>query len=154
MTDENDPRNSRNLTVGVPSQAVPTIVPLGPSSQQLDLSWMPEDQRRALLTDYAKGAVDIARKANELGVEVSTLRSTLGTLADNTRQVSQDGNSITVTHVQNSSFGRTEVIMGNTEAAGKGRLSKSQTGERDWMPIYVIAGIGAIVLIAFAAFHR
>ena len=145
--------NSRNLPVGVPPQDVPTVVPLGPSSQ-LDLSWMPEDQRRALLTDYAKGALDIARKANELGVEVSTLRSTLGTLADNTRQVAQDGNSITVTHVQNSSFGRTEVIMGNTETAGKGRLSKSQTGERDWTPIYVIAGIVALVLIAFAAFHR
>ncbi len=145
--------NSHDRPVGAPSQGVPTVVPLGPSTH-LDLSWMPEDERRALLTDYAKEALDIGRKANELGVEVSTLRSTLGILADNTRQVAQEGNSITVTHSQNMSFGRTEVIMGNTETAGKGRLSKSQTGERDWTPVYVIAGIVALILIAFAAFHR
>jgi hypothetical protein len=115
---------------------------------------MPEDQRRALLTDYAKGALDIGRKANELGMEVSTLRQTLGTLAEHTQQVAQDGNFVTSTTVHNSSFGRTEVIMGNTETAGKGRLSKSQTGEFDWTPIYVVGGIVALVLIAFAAFHH
>jgi hypothetical protein len=116
----------------------------------MDLSWLPEDQRRALLTDYAKGILDTSKKANELGVEVSTLRNTLGNLADTTKQVAQDGNSVTVTHVQTSSFGRTEVLMGNTETAGKGKLTKSQTGERDWTPIYVIAGLVALVLIALA----
>ena len=116
----------------------------------MDLSWMPEEQRRALMTDYAKGVLDVARKANEIGVEVATLRNTLGTLADNTKQMSQDGLSVTATHVHNSQFGRTEVIVGNTETAGKGKLTKSQTGERDWTPFYVIGGLIAVVLIAIA----
>lgn len=116
----------------------------------MDLSWMPEEQRRALMTDYAKGVLDVSRKANEIGVEVATLRNTLGTLADNTKQMSQDGLSVTATHVHNSQFGRTEVIVGNTETAGKGKLTKSQTGERDWTPFYVIGGLIAVVLIAIA----
>jgi hypothetical protein len=145
--------NSSNLPARTSQQAVPTMIPLG-ATHQLDLSWMPEEQRRALLTDYAKGALDIGRKANELGMEVSTLRQTLGTLAENTQQVAREGNFVTSTTVHNSSFGRTEVIMGNTETAGKGRLSKSQTGEFNWTPIYVIGGIAALVLIAFSAFHH
>jgi hypothetical protein len=40
--------------------------------------------------------------------------------------------------------------MGNTDAAKTGKLTRSQTGERDWTPIYVIAGIVAVVVIALA----
>jgi hypothetical protein len=122
-------------------------VPLGQGGQ-LDLSWMPEEQRNALVTDYAKGILDTSRKANELGLEVTTLRSTLGSLADNAKQMSADGLSVTATHTHNSQFGRTEVIVGNTETAGKGKLSRSQTGERDWTPYYIFAGLAALVLIA------
>lgn len=141
---------SKSLTTNTEALGqVPTTIPLGQSTQ-IDLSWMPEDQRRALLTDYAKGALDISKRAQELGIEVSVLRSTLGTLGETTKQVAQDGNSVTLTHVQNSQFGRTEVIMGNTDAATAGKLSRSQTGERDWTPYYVIAGIVALIVIAIA----
>jgi hypothetical protein len=94
--------------------------------------------------------LDVSKRAQELGIEVSVLRSTLGTLGETTKQVAQDGNSVTLTHVQNSQFGRTEVIMGNTDAATAGKLSRSQTGERDWTPYYVIAGIVALIVIAIA----
>src|SRR5262249_54840358 len=99
---------------------------------------MPEEQRRALLTDYAKRAVNLASCANELGVDGSVLRSTLDALASTTEKVSQVGDAVTITHVQNSQFGRTEVIMGNTEAAAKGKLSRTQTGEFNWVPVYLI----------------
>jgi hypothetical protein len=108
---------------------------------------MPEDQRRALLNDYAKGAVNLAKRANELGVEVSVLRSTLDTLATTTEKVSQAGDAITITHVQTSQFGRTEVIMGNTETAAKGKLSRTQTGDFNWLPIYIIGGVIATIVI-------
>ncbi|MES0039643.1 hypothetical protein NKJ74_31175 [Mesorhizobium sp. M0046] len=141
---------SKSLTTkSEPLGQVPTMISLGQSSQ-IDLSWMAEDQRRELLTDYARGALDVSRRAQELGVEVSVLRSTLGTLGETTKQVADDGNSVTLTHVQNSQFGRTEVIMGNTDAATAGKLSRSQTGERDWTPYYVIAGIVALIIIAIA----
>ena len=127
-----------------PSANIPATVPLGIGGS-MDLTWLPEEQRKALLTDYARGVLDVSKKASELGVEVTVLRNNL---ADATKQVSEAGNSVTVTHVQNSQFGRTEIIMGNTEKAGKGELTKTQTGERDWIPIYVVAGLVALVLIA------
>jgi hypothetical protein len=77
-----------------------------------------------------------------------TLRNTLGALAETTRQVSQDGNSVTVTHTQTTAVGRTEIIMGNTETAGQGKLSPTQTGrETNWTPYYIFAAIAAVVLI-------
>lgn len=141
--------DEKNVPAKAPVSAVPMSVPLG-TGGSMDLSWMPEDQRQALMTEYARGILDTSRKANEMGVEVGTLRNTLGTLADNTKQMSQDGLSVTATHVHNSQFGRTEVIVGNTETAGKGKLTKTQTGERDWTPFYVIGGLIAVVLIAIA----
>lgn len=54
---------------------------------------------------------------------------------------------MTVSHTQESSVGRTEVIMGNTEQAMRGRLTKSQTGERDWLPYLIgLAIVGATVV--------
>jgi hypothetical protein len=77
------------------------------------------------------------------------LKTTLETLANTTKEVSESGNSVTVSHTQTTKIGRTEIKMGNTDEARSGKLSKTQTGERDWTPYYVIAGIVAVVLIAF-----
>jgi len=94
--------------------------------------------------------LDISKKAQELHVDVGALKASLGTLTDTTRTLAQDGNAVTVSHTQTTSIGRTEIIMGNTDSARVGKLTKSQTGERDWTPIYVIFGIIALVLIARA----
>jgi len=144
--------SSRSLAVA-DSTTVPTTLQLGPTTQ-VDLSWMPEEERRALVTEYTKGILDVTRRANNLGIEVSVLRSTLGALAETTNMVSQTGDAVTVTHVQTTQIGRTEVMMGNTEAATKGKLTRSQTGEFDWAPVYVILGVVALVLIASITMHR
>jgi hypothetical protein len=128
----------------------PTSIALA-TGQTIDLSFIPETQRSALMAEYMRGTLDVARKANELHVDVVTLRNTLGTLADTTRQVSEDGNSVTVTHTQSTVLGRTDIIMGNTPEAGKGKLTKSQTGETNWTPYYIFAVIAAVVLMAVAA---
>ena len=133
-----------------PVQGAPTSIALA-TGQTIDLSFVPEAQRNALMTEYMRGTLDIAKKANELHVDVVTLRNTLGTLAETTRQVAQDGNSVTVTHTQTTAVGRTEIIMGNTETAGKGKLTRTQTGsDTNWTPYYIFAAIAAVVLIAIA----
>jgi hypothetical protein len=100
------------------------------------------------MAEYMRGTIDIARKANELHVDVVTLRNTLGALAETTRQVSQDGNAVTVTHTQTTAVGRTEIIMGNTDTANKAKLTRTQTGaETNWTPYYVFGVIAAVVLI-------
>lgn len=126
----------------------PTTVPLGPANA-IDLSFLPEAQRTALLHDHARKMLDIGAKAQELHLDVNVLRATLDQLATTTREVSESGNAVTIAHTQTTKVGRTEIKMGNTEEARSGKLSKSQTGERDWNPYYIFAGIAALVLIAF-----
>ena len=132
----------------LPAKA-PTSVALGPSAS-LDLSFLPEEKRAELLADHAKGMLDLNKRAQELHVDVGALKATLGTMSETTRQVADDDNAVTISHTQTTSVGRTEIMMGNTDKARSGKLSRSQTGEKDWTPIYIIAGIVALVLIAAA----
>ena len=128
---------------------IPTSVPLGPKTT-MDLSWLPEEERKHLLTEYTRGMLDIGRRAQELHVDAGALQATLHTMAGTTKEVAEEGNAVTISHTQTSAVGRTEIIMGNTDQAKTGKLTKSQTGERDWTPYYVIGGLIALVLIAAA----
>jgi len=129
------------------TSGVPTEINLGPSTS-MDLSWLPENERKALLIDYTKGMIDISKKAQELHVDAVVLKKTLDDLSDTTREVSDSGNAVTITHSHTTKVGRTEIMMGNTEQAQSGKLSKSQTGEKDWTPYYIFAGILALIIIA------
>jgi len=139
--------NDQDKNITKTSSNVPTEIPLGPSTS-MDLSWLPENERKALLIDYTKGVMDISKKAQELHVDAAVLKKTLDDFSDTTREVSDSGNAVTITHSQTTKVGRTEVIMGNTEEAQSGKLSKSQTGEKDWTPYYIFGGILALIIIA------
>lgn len=128
---------------------VPITISVSPTAM-LDLSYLSEAERKALLLDYTRGMLDVGRKANELNVDVSTLRNTLQTFSETARRAQEEGTSVTITHTQTTAIGRTEISMGNTDAAKSGRLTRSQSGERDWTPIYIVAGIVAVVVIALA----
>jgi len=134
-------------SVAIAEADVPTRITLNPSTS-LDLSSFSEEQRAALLTDYTRGVLDVSRRAHELQVDVATLDKTLQSLAGTTREISEMGSAVTVTHTQETSVGRTEVLIGNTSQAKKGRLSKSQTGERDLTPFYVLGALIAVVVVA------
>ena len=138
-----------NQPVSTPTSGVPTAIPLSPTAM-LDLSHLSEQERKALLIDYTRGMLDVGRKASELNVDAVTLRNTLDTFSQTARRAQEEGTSVTITHTQTTAIGRTEISMGNTDAARTGKLTRSQTGERDWTPIYVIAGIVAVVVIALA----
>lgn len=140
-----DKDQGKNLTS--PSSGVPTEINLGHNTS-MDLSWLPENERKVLLVDYTKGMLDIAQKAQELHVDAAVLKKTLDDLSETTREVSDNGNAVTITHSQTTKVGRTEVMMGNTEQAQSGKLSKSQTGEKDWTPYYIFGGILALIIIA------
>lgn len=140
---ENDQEKSLTKSSG----GVPTEINLGPSTS-MDLSWLPENERKALLIDYTKGMMDISKKAQELHVDAVVLKNTLDDLSDTTREVSDSGNAVTITHSHTTKVGRTEIMMGNTEQAQSGKLTKSQTGEKDWTPYYIFAGILALIIIA------
>lgn len=141
---KNDSTKGELLKVGEAS--VPTKIDLTPGTS-MDISWLPENERKALLTAYTKGILDISRKAQELHVDSGALKKTLDDLSATTKEVSESGNAVTISHTQTTSVGRTEVIMGNTQQAQSGKLSKSQTGEKDWTPYYIFGGILALIII-------
>jgi hypothetical protein len=128
---------------------VPTSVTLGPTPM-LELYGLTEAQRQALIADHARGVLDIDRKARELHVDVAQLRANLDTLAGVVRGATDSGNTATATHIQTTATTRTEVLIGNSDTARSGILSRSQTGERNWTPFYIFAAIAAVVLIAMA----
>jgi hypothetical protein len=141
MTNEND-----NKSLSRREETVPTKINIGAASS-IDISWLSEDERKSILRDYTKGMLDISKKAAELSVDAAALEKTLDDLTDTTKEVSSSGNAVTITHSQDTKVGRTEVIMGNTDQAQSGKLSKTQTGEKDLTPLYIIAGIIAIIAV-------
>lgn len=130
-----------------------TVIPLGPNAA-VDLSFLPEAERNALLTDYARGALDVAKKAQDLHVEVGAFKNVLDNMARTAKDVTDSGNAGTLTYSKTGNMGRVEVKIGNTEEAKSGKLSSSQGGQTDWNPIYIFAAIVAVVIIAFLALHR
>jgi hypothetical protein len=137
---------SRNI---VPQgQRAPSVVTLGPLTT-LDLSFLSDEVREQLMKDYARGVLDVAKKAHELHVDVDALKAKLDTFSQTAKEVSKDGNAVTITNTNEDTSGRTEIIIGNTKEAQTGKLTKSQTGERDWTPYYIFAAIAAVILIAF-----
>lgn len=139
-----------NDTTGKALTTPPTTsISLTPTTS-MDLSFLSEHERAALLKQHATGMLDIARKAQELQVDVAVLQKTLGELSATTKEVSEAGNAVTITHTQTTKIGRTEIIMGNTAKAESGKIDARQAGVRDWTPIYVIGGLIALVFIAYA----
>lgn len=134
---------------GEPVESAGALIPLGPTNA-LDLTGLPEHQREALMEEYFRGEIDVNRRAKELAVDVRALEEALRIMAGTTREMSSQGDAVTISHTQDSAAGRTEIIMGNTEQAQSGKLSKSQTGERDWTPYYIIGGIIAVALVGIA----
>ena len=120
-------------------------------SLQLDISHLSDEQKQQLALDYQKGMIDLETRARSLEIDVTTLGETLNRLASTTEQVvNQEGSHINITHTQDSSVGRTEIIMGNTEQARRGRLSRSATGDFDVQPIIVIGGLIVAVIVVIA----
>jgi hypothetical protein len=129
----------------------PSTVPVGPLGgvAAIDHPSLTDEERAALIKDHAKGLIEIDKKAREIQVDAGGLKSTLGTLAQTAKDVSESGNAVTMTHTMETKLGRTEVKIGNTEEAKSGKLTSTQTGERNWTPYYIFAGIAALILIAF-----
>ena len=121
-------------------------------SNVLKTAGLNETQIQELQMQHAKGMIDINKKAQELHIDVKALDATLTTMANQTEQVSKAGDSVTMTHSHDSSLGRTEVMMGNTEKAAKGKLSRSQSGEDDntMKYILIIAAVAIVIAIIVA----
>ena len=113
-------------------------------TQVLDLTGLNADQIAELKHQYVSGMIDVKKKAEELKVDVGALDAALSSFNDQTAKGTQLNASVTISHTQTSALGRTEVMIGNTEKAASGKISRSAAGLEDqsrWI-------IGAVVVVA------
>lgn len=120
----------------------------------IDLTGMTEDQIQALKQKYAERMIEIGTKAIEGGVDTDNLDKRLGTMAGHTIALVKDGVSVTITSTSDDSIGRTEAMIGNTETAKVGKLSRSQAGLKDLSPLWIGVGVFIIIVIIIIAKMR
>lgn len=114
---------------------------------ELDLSKLNDSQKNQVLTKLTESQVELAKKAQQAQIDLGATKTTLDDMTDSVRKASTDGTAATITHTQSTSVGRTEIVIGNTERAAKGKVSRSGAGLDDnLLKIVVVAGIFAVVV--------
>ena len=93
----------------------------------------------------------VVREA-EVEVDGRMLREKLGRAVQVAAAAHEEGLSVTETTTHDHGTGRTELIVGNTKNAERGKLSGAQRGTEDHTLWYVI--IAALVIIALALLLR
>ena len=119
-------------------------------SKSVDLSHLDEESKKEIHQLIAKQKVELAKKGMEQSIDVDSLRARLNTFGNQVYDVIEKGGSITITNAKDDSIGRTEVIMGNTDEAAKGKLSRSAKGLPDNSKWLIIGGV-AVAIIAILA---
>jgi len=128
--------------------------PLNPVTSADVFAALTEEQRNMLMMEYARGTLDIGKRAGQMHVDVGAFKNMLDVMAAKTRELSaQENTSVTMSHTQETSVGKTEVIMGNTAQAASGRLTRTMAGERNMIPFYAV-GAAIVLLILVSIFMR
>ena len=118
----------------------------------LSLKGLNEEQKQALVMKYAGSMLDLQKKANENSIDAQGIRNQIDSHIDQSNKATQDGNSATISYTHDSSLGRTEALIGNTDRAAGGKLSKSATGEKDnTIMIITIIAVAAVLIAIFAS---
>ena len=119
-------------------------------NKSVDLSHLDDESKKEIHQLIAKQKVELAKKGMEQSIDVDSLRARLNTFGNQVYDVIEKGGSITITNAKDDSIGRTEVIMGNTDEAAKGKLSRSAKGLPDNSKWLIIGGV-AVAIIAILA---
>ncbi len=114
---------------------------------EIDLTSLDDDQQKHIMQKYNDAQVDLAVKTQQAKIDINATKATLDDMTGSVKDANDDGTSITITHSQTTSVGRTEVVMGNTERAAQGKISRSGSGLDDnTVKILVIVGVVAIIV--------
>jgi len=114
----------------------------------IDVEGLSESQIAELKFKRANMCMEFERKIADTKLSIEGLSGTLNTLNSSVEKNIQDGSSSTIEHFHEDSLGKTQVIMGTTERAARGKISNSITGESDNMVKIAIIIAIAIVLAA------
>ena len=113
---------------------------------------LPEEQAVAIRKTFAVGTMENHLRAQAVDVDAKELRSKLGHAVQAAVAAHQEGLSVTETTTHDHETGRTELIVGNTTTAERGKMSSGQRGTEDHTLAYAI--IAAVVFIIAVALLR
>lgn len=117
----------------------------------VDISHLSPESRAALQERHALDMLDLEKRAKELNIDVQGLDHKLSSMTHHAAHANREGISSTIGDVYESSFGKTEVMIGNSKAAESGRLGRHMTDD-NWGPLIIIAAIiGAAIVIGAIA---
>jgi hypothetical protein len=114
----------------------------------IDLSNLSQQQLQELTVKNSEAKLELTKNAAQSRIDLHSTIQTLDSLTDTVKKSTSEGTSATITHTQTTSLGRTEIIMGNTERAAKGKISRSATGEESENTKYLFIIGGFILAIA------
>lgn len=146
MTDDksDDKTSGSNLPANNPSAhiSIPSVL------EGIDTSNLTPQQKNELEATAAKDHIEFVKRARELGLDSQALHANLSTFSTSAREMAEHGVSTTITNTRDDGLGRTEIIVGNTEQAKRGKLSRSQIGDPDRTLLWM--GFALVVLIVIA----
>jgi hypothetical protein len=118
----------------------------------LDLTNLAPHQADAIEGLALEKAVDRDDRRQRLRDDLSATAAQLGQFTNTVESAAANNASVTITNTKDDSYGRTEIIIGNSTAASAGKLSRSQQGLGDnnwlWVILAVIAGIVVVLVTA------
>jgi len=123
---------------------------LGPQDE-LDLTNLDPRQADVLEAKAVEKAIERDDRRQRLKEDLTVTAAQLDIFTKAVGDTTAQNAAVTITSAKNDSLGRTEMILGNTDAAHAGKLSRSQQGFSDnarlWILLAIIAGV-VIVLVA------
>jgi len=131
--------------------ARPSKLSLGKPISDLDLTGLSHEQIQALRMRQAEKAIDVDSRTHEIARDTRALDVKLRTLNELAQHSTASGTSFTASSANDDAIGRTEILIGNTEAAKSGKLTKSQTGEKDRTVLLLCFALVAVLIVAWCA---
>ena len=148
-TESPEEQQSARRTDAEQAVAPRNVIELGPMTT-LTLDGLTEEQVQELTKQQAEGMIQVQIRAADIAIDAKALDVSLGTLSKHTEEVAQSGQSVTITQTRDDKLGRTEIIMGTSDAAKRGKLTHSQIGGRDYTPIWIVVGLIVFVMLVIA----
>ena len=111
-------------------------------SVELDIEGLGEEEVRSLKKERAQEMIRLEAKANDLVMENKAMDGTLSSMVDHAAKASADGTAVTLTRKIKDTLGETEVIMGNTQTARRGKFSRDYN-----FAYFLVAGVVVTIII-------
>ena len=148
-----DPETNSDIPSEPETETPPKeLIQLDANPNSLDISTLPPEQQNQLRAKQAELAIDLQKKAADLGLDNRALAGRLDDITNQVAEANRDEVSATVTGSYKDAMGQTEVIMGNTDRAAKGKITRQERGLQDnQLSIIVIVVVAILILAAILA---